>query len=87
VELAFFMRRRRSSFSQPDKGKTMTTYKNTQTHPTGGTSSISDETALKVAKEITVKFIEVGSITPTNFATAFANIYQTIRNLISDTKS
>ncbi|EKD36306.1 MAG: hypothetical protein ACD_75C01558G0001 [uncultured bacterium] len=40
--------------------------------------SVSDEAILKIAKEITVKFIEVGRITPASFATAFAGIYSTI---------
>lgn len=41
---------------------------------------VTDETILKIAKEITVKFIEVGKITPTTFASAFTNIYNTIEN-------
>ena len=39
---------------------------------------VTDETILKIAKEITVKFIEVGRITPTTFASVFPNIYDTI---------
>lgn len=39
---------------------------------------VTDETILKIAKEITVKFIEVGRITPATFASAFPNIYDTI---------
>ncbi|MCP3933572.1 MAG: hypothetical protein GY705_31275 [Bacteroidetes bacterium] len=41
-------------------------------------TSISEETILKVTKEITVKFIEVGRITPSSFSTAFTDIYQSI---------
>ena len=40
--------------------------------------AVTDETILKIAKEIAVKFIEVGRITPATFATAFAGIYATI---------
>ncbi len=40
--------------------------------------AITDEAILRIAKEITVKFIEVGRITPTTFATAFTSIYSTI---------
>lgn len=40
--------------------------------------TISDETILKIAKEITVKFIEVGKITPATFELAFNNIHSTI---------
>lgn len=39
---------------------------------------VTDEAILKIAKEITVKFIEVGRITPASFASAFAGIYSTI---------
>ena len=41
-------------------------------------AAVTDEAILKIAKEITVKFIEVGRITPATFATAFAGIYSTI---------
>ena len=44
--------------------------------------SVSDEAILKIAKEITVKFIEVGRITPASFATAFAGIYSTIEKTV-----
>lgn len=40
--------------------------------------AVDDDTILKIAKEITVKFIEVGRITPTTFAAAFSDIYTTI---------
>ena len=39
---------------------------------------VTDETILKIAKEITVKFIEVGRITPATFASVFPSIYDTI---------
>ncbi len=45
---------------------------------------ITDETILKITKEITVKFIEVGRITPASFATTFQNIYTTIDTTIRD---
>ena len=48
---------------------------------------VNDETILKIAKEITVKFIEVGRITPTTFASSFSSIYnaidQTVRGKMS----
>ena len=44
--------------------------------------SVSDETVLKIAKEIAVKFIEVGRITPATFATAFTTIYSTIEKTV-----
>ncbi len=39
---------------------------------------VSDETILKIAKEISIKFIEVGGITPTTFEQSFKNIYSAI---------
>jgi len=41
--------------------------------------SVSDEAILKIAKEITVKFIEVGRISPATFDEAFRTIYQSIK--------
>ncbi len=40
--------------------------------------SVSDETILKISKEIVVKFIEMGKITPAGFDLNFKNIYTTI---------
>ncbi len=37
-----------------------------------------EEMVLKTAKEIVVKFIEVGNITPSSFHDHFRNIYQTV---------
>lgn len=50
-------------------------------------SRIDDETILKIAKEITVKFIEVGRITPTTFASAFSSIYTTIDTTVRGNKT
>lgn len=41
-------------------------------------SRVSDETILKISKEIVVKFIEMGKITPAGFDLNFKNIYTTI---------
>jgi len=40
--------------------------------------------ALQVAKEITVKFIEIGRISPSNFPEFFSSIYNEILNTIND---
>ena len=40
--------------------------------------SVSDETILKIAKEISIKFIEVGRITPATFEQSFKNIFSAI---------
>lgn len=39
---------------------------------------IQQDTILKIAKEITVKFIEVGRITPATFELTFNDIYSAI---------
>ena len=41
-----------------------------------------DEQILRTAKEIVVKFIEVGRISPTGFDEAFKNIYQTVDSAV-----
>ncbi|PIE64320.1 MAG: hypothetical protein CSA26_08735 [Desulfobacterales bacterium] len=43
---------------------------------------ISDESILKISKEIAVKFIEVGRLTPSTFAETFKDIHRTIENTI-----
>ena len=43
---------------------------------------VSDETLLKVAKEIVIKFIEVGRLTPATFEQTFDNIYNTIKETV-----
>lgn len=40
--------------------------------------------ALQVAKEITVKFIEIGRISPNNFPEFFSSIYNEILATISE---
>ena len=41
-----------------------------------------DELILKTVKEIIVKFIEVGNISPTSFHDHFRNIYTTVENTV-----
>ncbi len=43
---------------------------------------VSDETLLKVAKEIVIKFIEVGRLTPATFEPTFDTIYNTIKKTV-----
>ncbi len=40
--------------------------------------------ALQVAKEIVVKFIEVGRISPTNFHSVFPSVYAVVLNTIAN---
>ena len=48
---------------------------------TGG-KPVSDETILKVAKEVVVKFIEVGRLSPTNFNDTFQEVYRAVRDAV-----
>jgi len=43
---------------------------------------VSDEAILKVTKEVVVKFIEVGRLTPANFDETFQNIYRTVHDAV-----
>lgn len=44
--------------------------------------TVSDESILKVSKEIAVKFIEVGRITPASFGECFKDIYTSIETTV-----
>jgi len=37
---------------------------------------------LKVAKEVVIKFIEVGRLSPSNFNETFSEIYTSVRNTV-----
>jgi hypothetical protein len=41
-----------------------------------------DENILKAAKEIVVKFIECGRLSPSGFAEAFQSIYKTVEETV-----
>ena len=43
---------------------------------------VSDEAILKVAKEVVVKFIEVGRLTPANFDETFQNVYKSVHDAV-----
>lgn len=43
---------------------------------------ISEEAILKVAKEVAIKFIEVGRLTPGNFNETFRDLYVGIKTTI-----
>lgn len=45
--------------------------------------SIRDEVILKVSKEIAIKFIEVGRLTPATFEANFEKIYNTIKQTVN----
>jgi hypothetical protein len=41
-----------------------------------------EEQILRASKEIVVKFIEVGRLSPTNFAETFKSVYQAIEETV-----
>jgi len=45
-------------------------------------NAVSKETILKISKEIAVKFIEVGRITPATFQDTFTTIYSTVNRTV-----
>lgn len=45
---------------------------------------ISEETILKMSKEITIKFIEMGRVTPSTFSDSFKNIHTTIKSTVNN---
>lgn len=51
-------------------------------HSSSPTRNVSDESILKIAKEIAVKFIEVGRLTPSTFDETFREIHQTVEDTI-----
>jgi len=48
---------------------------------------VSKETILKISKEIAVKFIEVGKITPATFSTTFTTIHSTVNKVAKKNQS
>ncbi len=44
--------------------------------------AVSDDTILRIAKEIVVKFIEMGRISPASFPDSFQTIYSAIKNTV-----
>jgi hypothetical protein len=54
---------------------------------TAAETSVSEETVLKLSKEIAVKFIEVGRITPATFPEIFKSIHAAIKDSIAGDKA
>ncbi len=46
-----------------------------------------DELALKVAKEIVIKFIEVGKVSVSSFDEVFRQIYSSVRDALAESIS
>ena len=43
-----------------------------------------DELILRVSKEIIIKFIELGRVSPTNFEENFKSVFWTLKNTVVD---
>ncbi|MCB2182945.1 MAG: hypothetical protein KQH63_13005 [Desulfobulbaceae bacterium] len=43
---------------------------------------VTDEAILKVTKEIVVKFIEAGRLSPANFEETFINVHKTVHDTV-----
>jgi hypothetical protein len=46
-----------------------------------------DEQILKAAKEIVVKFIETGRLSPSGFGETFKSVYHTVEKTVKEKKS
>jgi len=46
-----------------------------------------EEKILKVAKEVVVKFIEIGRVSPTQFDGVFQSVFRTIKSSVSSDES
>ncbi len=49
---------------------------------TSKVSTVSHDTILKVSKEIAIKFIEVGRLTPATFDKTFKDIHTTVKKTV-----
>ena len=45
---------------------------------------VTEDAILKVAKEVVIKFIEVGRLSPGNFSETFHDIYNSVRSTVKD---
>jgi hypothetical protein len=48
---------------------------------------ITNDAIFKVAKEVVIKFIEVGRLSPEGFAERFENIYTSIKSTVRNNES
>jgi len=52
----------------------------------GWNRPVSDEAVFKVVKEIVVKFIEVGRLTPTNFEETYDKVYEVVKRSVKESE-
>jgi hypothetical protein len=46
-----------------------------------------EEKILKIAKEVVVKFIEIGRVSPTQFDSVFQSVFNTLKSSVSSDES
>lgn len=62
----------------------MTPHKHPSDEATAFAKPVTEEAILKVAKEVVIKFIEVGRLSPPNFHETFSEIYTSIRKTVKE---
>ena len=62
----------------------MTTKKNIEQQTPTASKPVTEDAILKVAKEVVIKFIEVGRLSPGNFNETFNDIYNSVRSTVKD---
>lgn len=60
----------------------MSSSKNKTDVPPNLNKPVTDEAILKVTKEIVVKFIEAGRLSPANFEETFINVHKTVEGTV-----
>ena len=63
----------------------MTLQKQTIHEAPSFTKPVTEDAILKVAKEVVIKFIEVGRLSPANFHETFSEIYTSIHKTVKAT--
>jgi len=56
--------------------------KSADSGPDTSSKPVTDDAILKVTKEIIVKFIETGRLTPSNFDETFKNVFNTVKHTV-----
>ena len=62
----------------------MTTQKHVSQQAAVASKPVTEDAILKVAKEVVIKFIEVGRLSPGNFGETFNDIYSSVRATVKD---
>ncbi len=60
----------------------MSEKKQTDCHAAHQGKPVTDDAILKVAKEVVIKFIEVGRLSPGNFGETFQSIYRSVHDTV-----